>query len=124
MPKCPDIGQNSNVDIFDFQISCQSHVKENFNNSRTSDDINMNLGPVTNLTKETRERQKKLTMMSCQQIVTSLSFFQFMANLEQSRSQIPEAQSVKVLFLLIITFHLTETEKRTKKCLTTLILLL
>ena len=60
MPKCPDIGQNSNVDIFDFQISCQSHVKENFNNSRTSDDINMNLGPVTKLDKRNKGTSKKI----------------------------------------------------------------
>ena len=48
----------------------------------------MKLGPVTNLTRETRQCQKKknLTMALCRQIVTSLSFFLFMANLEQSES--------------------------------------
>ena len=58
--------------------------------------------------------------MSCRKIVTSLSFFQFMANLEQSGSQIPDAESAKLMFSLIITFYLTKTENRTKKSLTQL----
>ena len=74
LPKYPDIGQNSNVDIFDFQISCQSHVKENFHNSRTSDDINMNLGPVTKLDKRNKGTSKKfdndVISANCDIIVT------------------------------------------------------
>ena len=52
--------------------------------------------------------------MSCWQIVTSLSFFQFMANLEQSKIWIPDAESVKVTFSLRVTFYLTKTENRIK----------
>ena len=52
------------------------------------------------------------------EIMTSLSFFQFMANLEQSEGRIPDAQSLKLLFSLIATFYLTKTENRTKKSLT------
>ena len=37
-------------------------------------------------------------MTSCQKIAKSLPFFQFTANLEQSGSWVPDAQSVKVLF--------------------------
>ena len=59
-------------------------------------------------------------MTSCQKIVTSLSFFQFMANLEQSESQIPDAETVKIMFFLIVTFDLTKTENRTKISLTQL----
>ena len=51
----------------------------------------MKLGPVTKIDKINKTTSKKLTMVSCQQIVTSLFFFQFMANLEQSESQIPDA---------------------------------
>ena len=54
-------------------------------------------------------------MTLCQQIVTSFSFSKFMANLEQSRSQIPNAQSVKRTFLLIVIFYITKTKNRTKK---------
>ena len=49
-----------------------------------------------------------------------MSFFQFMANLEQSGSRIPDAQHVKLIFSLVGTFHFTKTENRTKKSLTQL----
>ena len=45
----------------------------------------------------------------------SLPFFQFIANLEQFRRRIPEAQSAKLIFSSIVTFYLTKTENRTKK---------
>ena len=61
----PDIGQNSDGDIFDFRISGQSLVKENCHNSRTSYDINMKLGSVTKLDKASKIKSKKLTMTSC-----------------------------------------------------------
>ena len=53
-------------------------------------------------------------MRSCQQIVTSLLFFGFMANLELSGSSIQDAESVKLTFSLKITFYLTKTEKELK----------
>ena len=40
-------------------------MKENYHNFRTSDDIDMKLGPVTKLTKETKQLQKSLAMTSC-----------------------------------------------------------
>ena len=54
-------------------------------------------------------------MTSCRQIVALLSSFQFMANLEQSGSQILEPQSVKLTFTITVTFYLAKTESRTKK---------
>ena len=59
-------------------------------------------------------------MTSCRKIVTSLSFFQFIVNLEQSGSRIPDAESAKLMFSLIVTFYLTKTKNRTKKSLTQL----
>ena len=50
-----------------------------------------------------------MTMMSCQKIVTSLLFFQFMANLEQPGSRILETRSAKVTFSLTVTFYLTKS---------------
>ena len=48
-----------------------------------------------------------MMMTSCQKIVTSLLFFLFMANLEQSGSQIPDEEwSVKLTFSLTVTFYL------------------
>ena len=51
--------------------------------------IDMKLGPVTKLYKRNKATSKKLMVTSCRKIVTSLSFFQFMANLEQCGSRIP-----------------------------------
>ena len=75
----------------------------------------MKLGPATTLDKRQKTIIKYLTMTSCQKIVTSLSFFGFMANLEQSRTRIPDAKSVKLTFSVIVTFYLTKSENRTKK---------
>ena len=49
LPQSPDIGQNSDVDTFDFTISGQSFTKQNCCNSRSNHDINMKLGSVTKL---------------------------------------------------------------------------
>ena len=68
----PDIGQNSDGGISDFRISGQSFIKENCHNSRTSDNIDMRLGPITELNKKNEVTSKKLTMASFWQIVTSL----------------------------------------------------
>ena len=80
----------------------------------------MKLGPVPNLEKRNMETRKNSTMTSCRQIVTSLPFLQFIVNLEQSGSRIPDAWSVKLTFSLTVTNFLTSTEKRTKKSLTEL----
>ena len=53
---------------------------------------------MINLTRETKKRQKNLTLTSCRKIVTSLSFFGFLANLEQSGGRIPDTESAKVMF--------------------------
>ena len=61
----------------------------------------MKLEPVTSI---------NLTMTSCQIIVTSLSFFGFLANLEQSGGRVPDTESAKFMFALIVTFCLTKIE--------------
>ena len=87
-------------------------------NSRTSADIDMKLGPVTKPDKRNKTTsKKKWTMTSCRKIVTSLSFFEFLANLEQSGGWIPDTDSAEVMFSVTVTFCLTKTENRTKKSL-------
>ena len=54
----PDIAQNSDGGISDFQISGQSLIKENCHNSRTSDDIGMKLGLITKLYKRHKTTSK------------------------------------------------------------------
>ena len=52
----PNIGRNFDDCVSDFRISGQSVMKGNCHNSRTSDDIDMKLGPVTQL--ETKQLKK------------------------------------------------------------------
>ena len=81
----------------------------------------MKLGPVTKPDKRNKTTsKKKWTMTSCRKIVTSLSFFEFLANLEQSGGRIPDTDSAEVMFSVTVTFCLTKTENRTKKSLTQL----
>ena len=61
--------------------------------------------------------KKNLTMTSCRQIVTSLSFFRFMANLEQYASRV---RDVKLKIFINSNFYLKKTENKTKKTLTQL----
>ena len=75
----------------DFPISGQSLIKVNCHNSRTSHDIEMKLGPVTKLDKRNKTTSKKIGDDDISAKITSLSFFRFMADLEQSGSQIPDA---------------------------------
>ena len=72
----------------------------------------MKLGPATKTDKRNKITSKKF--------ITSMSIFQFMANLEQSGSQIPGAKFVKLIFSLRVAFYLTKSENITKKSLTQL----
>ena len=78
----------------------------------------MKLRPVTKFDRENMSTSKNMTMTLFQQIVTSLPFFQFMANLQSCGSRIPDGWSIKFTLSLTITFYLTKTENRTKKSLT------
>ena len=78
----------------------------------------MKLGPEAKLDKRKKQCQTNLMLTSCRNIVTSLSFFRFLANLEPSRGLIPDTESAKGMFSVIGTFCLTKTENRTKKSLT------
>ena len=75
----------------------------------------MKLGPVFKLDKRNRTTSKNLMLTSYRRILTALSFFQFLANLQQSGSRILDAQSVKLIYSLIVTFYLAKTANKTKK---------
>ena len=70
---------------------------------------------------ETKQSQKnKLTLTSCRKVGTSLLFFGFLANLEQSGGRIPDTESAKIMFSVIVTICFTKNENRTNKPLTQL----
>ena len=54
-PHSSDIGQNSN----DFRISGQLFINKNCHNSRTSHDIDMQLGPITKFDEINKATLKK-----------------------------------------------------------------
>ena len=58
-PKSADIGQNSDGGNSGFRISGQFLINENCHNSRTSNDIDMKLEPVTKLDKKNKATSKK-----------------------------------------------------------------
>ena len=59
MFQSPDIGPNSDGGLSDIRISGQSLIKESYPNSRTSDNIDMNLGSVTKIDKRNKTTSKR-----------------------------------------------------------------
>ena len=92
MRQSPDNGQNSHGGILDFQISCQLFTEKNYHNSRTSNDIDVKLGPVTNLEKKNTAILKKYNDGVISEFMM-LSFFGLMTNLEQFGSQSPDCKT-------------------------------
>ena len=80
----------------------------------------MKLGLVTELDIRNTTTSKNIAMTPCQEVVTLLSLYQLIPNLDQSESRILEAWSVKPTCLSTVTFCITKTENRTKKSLTQL----
>ena len=74
LSRFPDIRQNSVGGISNFRISGQSLIKENCHNSRTRDDIDMKLGPVTKPNKRNETTSKNLAIKSYRHIITLLFF--------------------------------------------------
>ena len=80
----------------------------------------MKLPPVTKRNKRKKKTSKKCSDDLILENYYGIVFFQFMVNLEQSGNQIPKAESVKLIFSLIVTVYLTKTEIRTKNSQTQL----
>ena len=59
LPQSADIKQSSDEGISDFQISCQSLIKEKCYTSRADGDIGMKLGPIPKLGKRNKMSSKK-----------------------------------------------------------------
>ena len=122
LPQTTGIGQNSDGGISDIQISGQSLIKENCHNSRTSDDIDIKIRPVTTLEKKNMATSKNWTITSCQQIVTSLFFLRIYGQY----AAIQKLNSRRMVYKtsLTVTFYLTKPESRTKKIFNTALILL
>ena len=81
MPQSPDIEKNSNGGVFDIRISDQCLKKVNCHNSRTCDDIDMKLGPVSKLEKKnkttSREFDDDVMSANCEDIFIFSIYCQF-----------------------------------------------
>ena len=102
LPQSPEIGQNSNGGISDFRISGQSLIKVNFHNSRTSDDIDIKLGQITKLEKRNKTTSRKFDVGVMSEYCDVIVFFRFLDNLEQPGGRIPDTESAKVMFSVIV----------------------
>ena len=80
----------------------------------------MKLGAVTKLDKRNKTTSKKFDDDFVSENCDVIVIFQIFVHLEQSRNKIPDTESAKVMFSVIVTFFLTKTENRTKKSLTQL----
>ena len=109
-PRSPDIEQDLDRGISDFRISGQSLIKENCHNSRTRDDIDIKLGPVTKLDKRNKTTSKKLTMASYRKLWRNWHFF----NLQPISSYLEAGFRVhaKLMLSLLVTFNLAKTENK------------
>ena len=74
----------------------------------------MTLGPVTKIDKRNKATSKKINVDVMSKSCDVLSFFGFLANLEQSGGRIPVTESAKVMFSVKVTFFLTKTENKLK----------
>ena len=103
-----------------FQISGQSFITENFYNTRSSDDTDINHRPVTKLNKRNKTTSKKITndvlSENCDVIVTFRIFGQFGAVRRADSGH----RVCKIYVFINRTFSLAKTENRTKKSLTQL----
>ena len=84
----PDIGKNSGRSISDFWISRQSLINVNCHNSRTSDDTDMKLSPITKRDKKDKATSKKF----CDDVMSENCHFSDLWPIYgQSGSWIPDA---------------------------------
>ena len=111
LPSLQILGKIQNRFFSDFQISGQSFINKN---SGTNHDIDMKPGIVTKRDKRNTTTSNKIKMMLCRHIVTSLSFLQFMVNLQPSGSQILDAWTKKIIFSSTIFFYFKKAANKSK----------
>ena len=106
--------QNSDRDISDFGISGQSLVRVNCHNSRTSDDIDMKFGPVTQLNKRNKTASKKVHNDVISENWDVIVIFPIYGQFGAIRKLDSKRIACKSYIFINITFYLTKTENRTK----------
>ena len=117
----PDTVQNSDGGYYIFQISSQSFSNKNCHNSRTSNDFEMKLRPVTKYDNRNRpiiQKSNHDVILINYNVLCHCYFLWVMGNLDPFESWIPHEQSEKFTISSIVNFYFTKTENRTQKSLT------
>ena len=91
-----------------------SFMKENYHKSRTSDDIDLKLGPVTKIDKRKKTFSKEIDDSAMSENYDVIYFFQIYGQFGAIRKPDSGRMSIKLIFSSIVTFYLTKTENRTK----------
>ena len=100
-----------------FPTSGKSFISENCRNSRTSHDIDMTLGSVTEREKRNLTTSKKIDNDDITLNDDVIVFFWIMVNLQPFGSRIRDRWSINFTLLLTITFCLPKPENKTLKSL-------
>ena len=98
----------------------KSLIKENCHNSKTSDDIDVKLGPETKIYKRNETTSKSLdddVMSENYDVIVIFSVYGQFGAIRNPDSG-GRVCNAKLMFSLIVIFYLTKTENRTKKSLT------
>ena len=80
----------------------------------------MKLGPVTKIDKRNKTNSKKIYDNVMSENCDLIAILPIYGQLEQFECRIPDIESIKHVFSLIVTFYLTKTENRTIISLTQL----
>ena len=114
MAQSPDIGQNPDEGISNFRLSGRSFIKEDYHNSRTSDDTDMKLGPVTKLDMKSKAPSKKCDYNIMAENYDLIVIFPLYGQFGAIQKADSRRIVYKTCISLIVTFYLTKTENRTK----------
>ena len=120
-PNCPSLqilGKTQTGVFPNSRFLVKSIIKENCHNSRTSDDIDMKLGPITKLYKRNKTTSKNFDeIRHARKLWRHCHFFNLWPIWSNPGSS-SRRRVCKLMFSLKVTFYLTKTENRTKKSLT------
>ena len=98
----------------------KSFISKNCHHARTSDDIDMKLGPVTKLDRRITTTSKKMMMSLATYDV--IVIFSILVDLEQSGIRTPGTWYMILTFSLIATFRHIKIENKSNKSLTAFLL--
>ena len=114
MPQSPDSGQKSDCGISDLRIFGQSFIKDNCRFSRTSDDIDIQLRPVTKLDQGNKTTSKKFSDDVMLAYCDTIVIFRIFGQSGALRRPDSCHRVCKSYSLVTVIFYHTKAENRNK----------